>query len=241
MKYKKILLKLSGESFCKENDKGIAPEIVSQIASSLKEIHDKDVQLAVVVGGGNLLRGASLSQQGMERDSADYMGMLCTLVNALALQSALEQLEVPTRVQTAIITQQVAEPYIRRRAIRHLEKGRVVILAGGAGIPRFTTDTVSVLRAKELGMDLLVKATKVDGVYTEDPLKNPNAARFHSLSYDDAINKKLRVMDATAFTLAEENSVQMLVLNIKNTGSLLQAISGNSIGTLIGSFKTKMA
>lgn len=233
MKYSKILLKLSGESFCDVGDKGISPTIVAEIASNLQQVYNLGTQLAVVVGGGNMLRGASLSEQGMNRDTADYMGMLGTLINALALQAALEQLEVPTRVQTAINTQQVAEPYIRRRAIRHLEKGRVVILAGGAGIPRFTTDTVSVLRAKELEMDILLKATKVDGVYTADPENDINAEKYRLLSYEDAIGKKLKVMDATAFTLAEENNVTIAVLSVKEKDSILNLLKGFPVGTII--------
>lgn len=233
--YRKILLKLSGESLCKKGRQGIDPEEIDLIAASLKEVHDLKIQLAVVVGGGNMLRGADLSRRGVNRDSADYMGMLGTLINALALQAALEALDVPTRVQTAIPTERVAEPYIQRRAIRHLEKGRVVILAGGAGIPRFTTDTTAVLRTKELGMDILLKATKVDGVYTEDPATNPEAVRYSKLSYNDAINKRLDVMDATAFTLAEEHQVKILVFNVKKNKSILKAITGEEVGTLIDS------
>ena len=236
--YDKVLLKLSGEGFCESGGKGISPREINGIAQTLKEVHALGVQLAVVVGGGNMLRGAALSERGMDRDTADYMGMLGTLINALALQSALEALDVPTRVQTAINTDKVAEPYIRRRAIRHLEKGRIVILAGGAGIPRFTTDTVSVLRARELGMSCLLKATKVDGVYTDDPVTNPEARRYSCLSYEDAIKKRLKVMDATAFTLAEENEVRIVVFNVKKEGSLLNLIKGEDVGTHIDSFES---
>ncbi len=235
--YDKVLLKLSGEGFCEPGGKGISPREIHGIASSLKQVHDLGVQLAIVVGGGNMLRGAALSDQGMDRDTADYMGMLGTLINALALQSALENLDVPTRVQTAINAQHVAEPYIRRRAIRHLEKGRVVILAGGAGIPRFTTDTVSVLRARELGASCLLKATKVDGVYTSDPVKNPDAKRYVNLSFEDAIGKRLQVMDATAFTLAEENQVHIVVFNVKKKDSLLRLIQGEDVGTHIDNYE----
>jgi uridylate kinase len=230
------LLKLSGESFCEEGGKGIDPLEINRIARTIKEVHDKGVKLAIVVGGGNMIRGATLSDRGLDRDTADYMGMLGTLINALALQAALEDIEVPSRVQTAINADKVAEPYIRRRAIRHLEKGRIVILAGGAGIPRFTTDTVSVLRAKELGLNLVLKATKVDGVYTSDPKTNPDAQRYRCLSFKDAIQKRLKVMDATAFTLAEENQVCIQVFNIKKEGNLLKLFQAEDIGTRIDSF-----
>jgi uridylate kinase len=235
--FKKVLLKLSGESLCKEGNQGIDPEETDLIAESLKTVHELDIQLAVVVGGGNMLRGADLSKRGVNRDSADYMGMLGTLINALALQAALEALDVPTRVQTAIPTERVAEPYIQRRAIRHLEKGRVVILAGGAGIPRFTTDTTAVLRTKELGLDALLKATKVDGVYTANPSLYPEAKRYIKLSYDDAIAKRLDVMDATAFTLAEEHQVKIVVFNVKKKDSIIQVIAGEDVGTQIDSFQ----
>ncbi len=234
--YNKVLLKLSGESLCKRNGQGIDPEEIDVIAETLKEVHELGVQLAVVVGGGNMLRGAELSQRGVDRDSADYMGMLGTLINALALQAALEALDVPTRVQTAIPTERVAEPYIQRRAIRHLEKGRIVILAGGAGIPRFTTDTTAVLRTKELGMSVLLKATKVDGVYTDNPDTNPEARRYICLSYEDAIKNKLKVMDATAFTLAEENQVRIVVFDVRKKGNILDIIRGKNVGTHIDSF-----
>lgn len=235
--YDKVLLKLSGESLCKAGKQGIAPEEIDIIAGYLKDVHELGVQLAVVVGGGNMLRGADLSARGVNRDSADYMGMLGTLINALALQAALEALDVPTRVQTAIPVERVAEPYIQRRAIRHLEKGRVVILAGGAGIPRFTTDTTAVLRTRELGMDVLLKATKVDGVYTANPDTNPEARRYIRLSYEDAIRNKLEVMDATAFTLAEENQVRIVVFNVKKKNSILDVIYGKDVGTHIDSFE----
>jgi uridylate kinase len=233
--FKKVLLKLSGESLCKVGKQGIDPEEIDIIADTLKVVHGLGVQLAVVVGGGNMLRGADLSKRGVNRDSADYMGMLGTLINALALQAALEALDVPTRVQTAIPTERVAEPYIQRRAIRHLEKGRVVILAGGAGIPRFTTDTTAVLRTKELGLDVLLKATKVDGVYTANPSVYPEAKRYVKLSYEDAIDKRLDVMDATAFTLAEEHQVKIVVFNVKKKDSILKAVRGEDIGTTIDS------
>jgi len=236
--FDKVLLKLSGESLCKKGKQGIDPEEIDVIAETLSAVHALKVQLAVVVGGGNMLRGAELSKRGVNRDTADYMGMLGTLINALALQAALEALDIPTRVQTAIPTERVAEPYIQRRAIRHLEKGRIVILAGGAGIPRFTTDTTAVLRTRELGMNILLKATKVDGVYTDNPDTNPEAKRYACLSYDDAIKKRLKVMDATAFTLAEENQVRIVVFNVKKKGSILDVIYGKNVGTHIDSFET---
>jgi uridylate kinase len=206
--FDKVLLKLSGEGFCEAGGKGISPKEINGIAQTLKDVHALGVQLAVVVGGGNMLRGAALSERGMDRDTADYMGMLGTLINALALQSALEALDVPTRVQTAINTDKVA------------------------------TDTVSVLRARELGMSCLLKATKVDGVYTSDPITNPEARRYSCLSYEDAIGKRLRVMDATAFTLAEENQVRIVVFNVKKEGSLLSLIKGEDVGTHIDNFES---
>ena len=237
--YDKVLLKLSGESLSRAGGWGVDPTEANRIATTIKEVHDLGVRLAIVVGGGNMIRGAKLSQEGLglNRDTADYMGMLGTLINALALQAALEDLKVPTRVQTAIHVQRVAEPFIQRRAIRHLEKGRVVILAGGAGIPRFTTDTTAVLRTKELGLNILLKATKVDGVYTSDPEKDSSAIRYSRLSFEDAISKKLKVMDATAFTLAEEHQVRINVFNVKKAGNLLQVLLGKDIGTHIDNFE----
>jgi uridylate kinase len=235
--YDKVLLKLSGESLS-TGGWGVDPTEANRIAASIKEVYDLGARLAIVIGGGNMIRGAKLSQQGLglNRDTADYMGMLGTLINALALQAALEDLKIPTRVQTAIHVQSVAEPFIQRRAIRHLEKGRVVILAGGAGIPRFTTDTTAVLRTKELGLSILLKATKVDGVYTDDPEKNPLATRYASLSYEEAIQKRLKVMDATAFTLAEEHNVKIAVFNVKKEGNLLKFLQGEDVGTTIDSY-----
>jgi len=232
--YKRVLLKLSGESFCQEGGYGISPDEIGSVAANLKEAHQTGLEIAIVVGGGNIIRGASLSQQGViRRITADYMGMLGTLINAVALQDALEGLGVPTRVQTAITTSQVAEPYIRRRAIRHLEKGRIVILAGGTGNPLFTTDTTAALRAKELEVDILLKATKVDGIYSDDPKTNPEAKKYDKLSYDQIIEAKLEAMDATAITLARENSIPIIVFNVKQSGSLSKVVAGEKIGTLV--------
>lgn len=232
--YKRVLLKLSGESFCREGGYGISPDEIGSIAVNLKEVHQTGLEIAIVVGGGNIIRGASLSQQGViRRTTADYMGMLGTLINAIALQDALEGLGVPTRVQTAITTSQVAEPYIRRRAIRHLEKGRIIILAGGTGNPLFTTDTTAALRAKELEVDILLKATKVDGIYSDDPKTNPEAKKYDQLTYDQIIEAKLEAMDATAITLARENSIPIIVFNVKQPGSLNKVVAGEKIGTLV--------
>jgi len=232
--YKRILLKLSGESFCQEGSYGISPDEIGLIAANLKEVHEGGIEIAIVVGGGNIIRGATLSQQGViRRTTADYMGMLGTLINAVALQDALEGLGVETRVQTAITTSQVAEPYIRRKALRHLEKGRIVILAGGTGTPLFTTDTTAVLRAKELEADILLKATKVDGIYDADPKINLNAVKFEQVSYDDIIQMKLAATDATAITLARDNQIPIIVFNVKQQGSLNLVVSGEKIGTLV--------
>lgn len=231
--YKRVLLKLSGESFC-QGGYGIAPNEIGLIAANLKEVHQTGLEIAIVIGGGNIIRGATLSQQGViRRTTADYMGMLGTLINAVALQDALEGINVPTRVQTAITTSQIAECYIRRRAIRHLEKGRIVILAGGIGNPLFTTDTAAVLRAKELEVDILLKATKVDGIYSADPKTNSDAKKYDQLSYDQIIETKLEIMDATAITLARENLIPIIVFNIKQPGSLNKVIAGEKIGTLV--------
>ncbi len=233
MTYKRVLLKLSGESFCQEGSYGISPNEIGLIAETLKEVHNTGIEIAIVVGGGNIIRGARLSQKGVKRTTADYMGMLGTLINAVALQDALEKIDVPTRVQTAITTSQVAEPYIRRKAIRHLEKGRIVILAGGTGNPLFTTDTTAALRARELEVDVLFKATKVDGIYSADPKVYPDAIRYDRLTYDDVISDKLEIMDATAITLARENLLPLLVFNIKESGALLRAVSGDVLGTFV--------
>jgi uridylate kinase len=231
--WKKILLKISGEAFCKEGGHGIDADETQQMALMIKAVTKPGRQLAVVVGGGNIIRGSQLSQTGINRSTADYMGMLATIINGVALQDALERLGVETRVQTAISATQVAEPFIRRRCIRHLEKGRVVILAGGTGSPWMTTDTCAALRAHEIGAEVLLKASKVDGVYTADPHRDPKAERFKRLSYLDVLNKKLKVMDATAITLAMEYNLPILVFNMRKPGNIERAVEGQDIGTLI--------
>ena len=240
MKPFRVLLKLSGESFCKEGTYGIAPKEIGELALTLKKNLElfPGLQLAIVVGGGNIIRGATLSEKGISRITADYMGMLGTLINAIALQDALEAIEVPTRVQTAITTSQVAEPYIRRRAIRHLEKGRVVILAGGTGIPMFTTDTVAVLRAKELNANVLLKATKVDGIYDKDPKLYSDAVKYDKLSYTDVLHQDLKVMDTAAIVIARDHNVPIAVFNIKTQDNLERILAGDSsIGTIVGSWE----
>ena len=232
---KRILLKISGESLGGEGVRGIDVDEVQKIAHSCKSIHDMGVQLAVVVGGGNLVRGTELATAGVGRATADYMGMLATVINALSLQDAREALGVPTRVLSAISTHQSAEPYIRRRAIRHLEKGRIVILAGGTGNPYFTTDTCATLRAQELECEVLLKATKVDGVYSADPRKDPKATRFRHLTYREVMNRSLAVMDATAITMAMEHDLPILVFDFKKPGNFARAVQGEEIGTLISS------
>ncbi len=232
--YNRVLLKLSGEAFAGEQDFGIDPRFLEYISLEIKSIVDMGVQVAVVIGGGNIFRGVEGLEIGIDRATGDYMGMLATVINALALQSALERLaQLPTRVLSAIEMRQVAEPYIRRRAIRHLEKGRVVIFAAGTGNPFFSTDTAGALRAIEIGADLLIKATKVDGIYTDDPLKNPNAEFIQEIAYLEAINMGIRVMDYTAMTLCKENRLPILVLNIKKPGNLLRAVMGERVGSLV--------
>lgn len=231
--WKKILLKISGEAFCKEGGHGIDADETKAIAETIRDVAKMGRQLAIVVGGGNIVRGQQISLTGINRATADYMGMLATIINAVALQDALERLGVETRVQSAISTSQVAEPFIRRRCLRHLEKGRVVILAGGTGNPYFTTDTCAALRAHELGADVLLKATKVDGVYTADPKKDAKAERFKRLTYLDVLNKKLKVMDATAITLAMEHDLPILVFDMKKAGNVARAVEGQDVGTLI--------
>jgi uridylate kinase len=231
--YRRVLLKVSGDAFCREEGRGIEMDEVFAIARQIKTVRDHGVQCAIVVGGGNILRGAQVAQRGVQRATADYMGMLATVINALALQDCLEKLEVETRVLTAIEMQRVAEPFIRRRCIRHLEKGRVCILAGGTGNPYLTTDTTAALRAKEIGSEVLLKATKVDGVYTADPKKFPDAQRYETLTYLDVLNRQLRVMDATAISLCMETSLPILVFNLKVEGNIEKAVLGYPIGTLI--------
>lgn len=231
--YRRILLKLSGEALAPTGGTGIDPAQAKDIARRVKNIHDMGVDVAIVIGAGNLWRGRAGQDVGMDQATADYMGMLATVMNALALMDALEQLDVVTRVQSAIEMRSVAEPYIRRRAIRHLEKGRVVILGGGTGNPYFSTDTAAALRAMEIGADVLIKATKVDGVYDCDPHKNPEAKLFDRLTYIDAISRRLGVMDSTAVTLCMENKLPILVLNLWDEGALKRAILGEPVGTLV--------
>ncbi len=237
-KYKRILLKLSGEALMGPSNYGIDPDTLRGIATQIREIADLGVQVAVVIGGGNIFRGVAGSTQGMDRSGADYMGMLATVINALALQDALEKVGVITRVQSAIEMQQVAEPYIRRRAIRHLEKGRVVIFGAGSGNPYFTTDTAASLRAMEIHAEVIMKATKVDGVYTADPKRDQNAVLFLQLSYLDVLQKELKVMDATAISLCMDNSMPILIFNLTEPGNIRRAVLGESIGTVVGNVST---
>ncbi|RMG99593.1 MAG: UMP kinase [Aquificota bacterium] len=232
--YKRVLLKLSGEALAGDGEYGIDPKFLEYISEEIRSVVEAGVQVAVVIGGGNIFRGVEGLELGIDRATGDYMGMLATVINALALQSFLERVAgLPTRVLSAIEMRQVAEPYIRRRAIRHLEKGRVVIFAAGTGNPFFSTDTAGALRAVEIGASLFIKATKVDGIYTEDPLKNPDAQFIEEITYLQAINMGIRVMDHTAMTLCMENKLPIMVLNIKKPGNLLKAVMGQKVGSLI--------
>jgi uridylate kinase len=235
--YRRVLLKLSGEAFCREGQRGIDTAETESIARQIRAAENLGTQIAVVVGGGNFVRGHELSARGVTAATADYMGMMATIVNALCLQDILEHLGATTRVQTALHIQTVAEPFIRRRCIRHLEKGRIVILAAGTGNPHFTTDTAAALRAAEIGAEVILKATKVDGVYSADPRLHPNAVRYKHLPYLEAVNKRLRVMDATALTLCMENRIPILVFNLKREGNIMRAVRGKALGTLIGSYE----
>jgi len=233
--YKRVLLKVSGEGFCKPGGFGLDPDEVRTIAQQAQDVVRDGCQLAIVVGGGNYLRGGQLSQiANMKRATADYMGMVATVINALALQDCLESLNVDTRVQCAIEMIAVAEPFIRRRAIRHLEKGRIVILAGGTGNPFFTTDTCAALRANELGAEALLKATKVDGVYSDDPNKNPNATRYTHLTYDQVVRQNLKILDVAAVTLCRDSHIPIIVFNLKREGNIRKVVAGEPIGTRIG-------
>jgi uridylate kinase len=235
-KYRRVILKVSGEAL-KVPGTGdtISPQILRQIAQQIKEIHDMGVQTAIVIGGGNIWRGLSASHRGMERTTADYMGMLATVINGLALQSTLESLGVPTRVQTAIPIQSVAEPFIRRRAMSHLESGIVVIFVAGTGNPFFSTDTTAALRASEIGAEVILKATKVDGIYTADPFKNPEATKFDRISYSEALSRRLAVMDSTAFSLCMDNKVPIIVLDMSVSDNIKNAVLGQKVGTLVAS------
>jgi uridylate kinase len=233
-KYKRVLLKLSGEHLAGEQGFGIDPLVISGLAAQIQHIKEQgDIDIAITVGGGNIFRGMAASTEGMDRSQADYIGMLATVMNALALQEALERAGVFTRVQSAIAMQEVAETYIRRRAIRHLEKGRVVIFAGGTGNPYFTTDTTAALRACEIGADVVMKATKVDGIYDCDPATNPDAKRFDSISYLDVLTRELHIMDSTAISLCMDNAIPLIVFNLGVAGNMERALMGDKIGTTV--------
>ncbi len=233
MKYKRILLKLSGEALMGKRQYGIDPTRLSEYAEEIKQIIDSGVEVAIVIGGGNIFRGVAGASNGMDRVQADHMGMLATVINGLALQSALEDYEVPTRLQTAIKINEVAEPFIRRRALRHLEKGRVVIFGGGTGNPYFTTDSAAVLRAIEIEADVILKGTRVDGIYTSDPEKDSSAVKFDFISFDDVLQKGLKVMDTTAFTLSQENKLPIIVFDMNKKGNLLKVVKGENVGTTV--------
>ena len=232
-KFSRILNKLSGESLGDANGMGISPEAVQHMADQIREVRDLGVQVVMVVGGGNIFRGLTGSERGIERATGDYMGMLATIINSLALQDALEKLGAPTRVQSAIAMAQIAEPFIRRRAVRHLEKGRVVIFGGGTGNPYFSTDTAAALRANEIGAEVILKATKVDGIYDSDPKKNPKAKRFAEISYLDALQRQLKVMDSTAFSLCMDNKMPIIVFDFNKPHNLRRVVMGEKVGTLV--------
>ncbi len=232
-KYRRILLKISGEALLGSEPLGLDLDTVRSIAAEVGDVFRMGVEVAVVIGGGNIFRGAKDSDSTIERATGDYMGMVATVINALAFQSALEKIEIPTRVQSAISMSQVAEPYIRRKAIRHLEKGRVVIFAAGTGNPFFTTDTAAALRAMEIGADVLMKATKVDGVFSDDPETHPDALKFDRLSYREVLEKELKVMDATAIALCMDNDMSIVVFSLKEKGNMVRAVAGETIGTVV--------
>lgn len=232
-KYKRVLLKLSGEALAGEDGYGINTDIITSIAEDVKEAHDLGVEIGIVIGGGNIFRGVAASAKGMDRASSDYMGMLATCINALALQDSLEKVGIATRVQSAIKMEQIAEPYIRRRAVRHLEKGRVVIFGAGTGNPYFTTDTAASLRGMEIGAEVILKATKVDGVYDKDPVKHKDAKMFSDLTYLDVLKKELRVMDSTAVSLSMDNKLPIVTFNLGTKGNIKRVLVGDNIGTLI--------
>jgi uridylate kinase len=236
-RFKRILLKLSGEALMGDGKYGISPKMLQQIAQEVRDVVEMGVEIGIVIGGGNIFRGVSASAEGMDRASADYMGMLATVINALSLQDSLEKLGVYTRVQSAIEMQQLAEPYIRRRAMRHLEKGRVVIFAAGTGNPYFTTDTAASLRAMEIHAEVILKATKVDGIYSADPVKDPTATRYRSLSYLDVLKKNLKVMDSTAISLCMDNDLPIIVFDLGQYGNISRVVAGEEVGTLVGTLK----
>lgn len=232
-KYKRILLKLSGESLMGDSNYGIDPKVIAQYAHDIKSVTDLGVQVAIVIGGGNIYRGMNEAETGIERAQGDYMGMLATVINGMAMQSGLEKAGMYTRLQSAIKMEQIAEPYIRRRAIRHLEKGRVVIFGAGTGNPYFTTDTAASLRAIEIQADVILKGTRVDGIYTADPEKDPTATKYESITFSEVYQKSLNVMDMTAFTLCQENKLPIIVFDMNKTGNLLHVIMGSKVGTLV--------
>ena len=232
-KYRRVLIKLSGEALGGESGIGILPEAVRNVARQVQQVQSLGVQVVIVVGGGNIFRGVRGSENGIERATGDYMGMLATIINALALQDALEKLGVATRVQSAISMSQVAEPFIRRRAMRHLEKHRVVIFGGGTGNPFFSTDTAAALRANEIGAEVILKATKVDGIYDSDPKKNPSAKRYRRITYLEALQKRLAVMDSTAFSLCMDNKMPIIVFDLFRSGNLARVVAGQEVGTLV--------
>lgn len=233
MKYKRILLKLSGESLMGDKQYGIDSDRVLQYAKDIKAVHDQGIEIAIVIGGGNIFRGLSAEKSGMDRVQADYMGMLATVINSMALQDALEKLSVKTRLMTAIKMEQICEPFIRRRAVRHLEKRRIVIFGAGTGNPYFTTDTCASLRAIEVQADVVLKGTRVDGIYTADPEKNPDAIRYEEISFQEVYDKSLNVMDMTAFTLCQENKLPIIVFDMNKPGNFMRIANGEPIGTLV--------
>ena len=233
MSYKRVLLKLSGEALLGEKSYGVDPKRILTYSKEIKEIVDSGIELAIVIGGGNIFRGVSGASNGIDRVQADYMGMLATVINGLALQSSLENLKIQTRLQTAFNIEAVAEPYIKRKAVRHLEKKRVVIFSAGTGNPFFTTDSAAVLRAIEINADVILKGTRVDGIFDIDPEKSKDAVKFKQISYDDVITKKLKVMDSTAFTLSKENKLPIIVFNMNKTGNLKKIIKGEKVGTIV--------
>lgn len=233
MKFKRILLKLSGEALMGEKKYGIDIDRVAQYAKDIQAVHAKGIEIALVIGGGNIYRGLSAEKAGMDRVQADYMGMLATVINSMALQDALEKTGVKTRLLTAIKMEQICEPFIRRRAVRHLEKGRIVIFGAGTGNPYFTTDTAASLRAVEINADVVMKGTRVDGIYTADPLKDANATRYDEITFDEVYKKNLNVMDMTAFTLCQENNLPIIVFDMNKPGNLMRLVDGEPIGTLV--------
>ncbi|MDE2058738.1 MAG: UMP kinase [candidate division NC10 bacterium] len=233
LKYKRIMLKVSGEALAGDERFGISPLVLSFLADEIRAVHELGVQVAVVVGGGNIFRGIAASAEGMDRSCGDYIGMLATVINGLALQDVLERKGIATRVQTAIEMRQLAEPFIRRRAVRHLEKGRIVIFVGGTGNPYFSTDTAAALRAMEVGAEVVFKATRVDGVYTADPLLDPSAKKFDELSYIEVLNRRLQVMDSTAISLCMDNLFPIVVFNLRQPGILRQLVFGEKVGTIV--------